>query len=416
MKFAHMSDCHLGGWRDPVLKDLSMQCFQEAIDHCIQKKVDFILISGDLFDTSRPAIETMEQAVDKLQQARKAGIRIYVIEGSHDFSPTGKTMLKVLEKTGLFHRTVKGEATSEGKLKLKFATDTPTGAKITGLVGRMGSLEREIYQKLERKNLEEEGGFKIFMFHTALDELKPEMYKHAEGIPLSLLPKGFHYYAGGHVHRRSKHNWEGYGPIVFPGPIFPTDFRELEDLESGGFYLVTVQDHEVEPEWQRLDLYQVLKIEIDAQERTPGSVEEEIHRRVEEAEVNDKIVLLRVEGTLSTGKPSDIHLREATSSLRRKGALVVKTKTSKLTAREYEEIKVSANSREELEDKLIQEHAGQHKLGGLAPQEQVELTKKVMAVLAEEQDTEETNRDYRRRMSENLISVLGIQEEWKEHE
>ncbi|MFW6117562.1 MAG: metallophosphoesterase family protein, partial [Thermoproteota archaeon] len=362
MKFAHMSDCHLGGWRDPELRRLSMECFHEAVDRCIQQEVDFILISGDLFDTSRPAIDTMEKTVSKLRQATEEGIQIYVIEGSHDFSPTGKTMLKVLEKTGLFHRTAKGEKTEEGKLKLKFVTDASTQAKITGLVGRMGSLEKETYQNLDRKNLEEEEGFKIFMFHTALDELKPEMYKYAEGMPLSLLPKGFQYYAGGHVHKHSLDTWRDYGKIVFPGPTFPTDFRELEKLESGGFYLVTVQDHEVEAEYQKLDLYQIVKIEVDAEGRTPGTVEEAIHRQVEEAEVKDKIVLLRVEGTLSTGKPSDIHLREATSSLRRKGALVVKTKTSKLSGQEYEEIKVSATSREDLEDKLKQAQECHYKI------------------------------------------------------
>ncbi|MFW6117455.1 MAG: hypothetical protein ACOC6G_02600, partial [Thermoproteota archaeon] len=63
-----------------------------------------------------------------------------------------------------------------------------------------------------------------------------------------------------------------------------------------------------------------------------------------------------------------------------------------------------------------QEHAGQHNLGDLSPQEQADLTRQVMTVLAEEQDTEETNRDYRQRMSRNLLSVLGIKEEWNELE
>ena len=96
MKFSHMSDCHLGGWRDPLLRETSMHCFNQALDTSINDKADFILISGDLFDTSRPAIDIMERAVSKLKEAKDAGIEIYVIEGSHDFSPTGKTMLRVL--------------------------------------------------------------------------------------------------------------------------------------------------------------------------------------------------------------------------------------------------------------------------------------------------------------------------------
>ena len=66
MKFAHMADCHLGGWSDPVLSELNTVCFESALQTCIDENVDFILISGDLFDTSRPSIEVMERAVSKM--------------------------------------------------------------------------------------------------------------------------------------------------------------------------------------------------------------------------------------------------------------------------------------------------------------------------------------------------------------
>ncbi|MEA2089881.1 MAG: exonuclease SbcCD subunit D [Thermoproteota archaeon] len=414
MKFAHMSDCHLGGWRDPLLRETGMQCFDRAVDICMDEKVDLILISGDLFDTSRPAIDIMERAVSKLKEAKDAGIHVYVIEGSHDFSPTGKTMLRVLEKTGLFTRVSKGKITDEGLLRLSFVTDEKTGARITGVVGRMGILEREIYQNLDRNSLLKEKSFKIFMFHTGLDELKPELFKHVEGMPVSLLPKGFDYYAGGHIHKHSEDDWEGYGKIVFPGPIFPTDFRELESLECGGFYIVTEDGADLKTEWKRLDLYDLLKLEVDADGKTPKSVENEIRKRLEDVDVKDKIVLLRVEGILASGRPSDINFRGVISALREKGAKLVKKKTSNLSTKEYEEIKVTATSRGDLEDRLIREHAGQHKLGKLSNKELFELTKNMMQVLAEEKKLDETNRDYDERIRNNVISVLDIGDEWEE--
>ena len=43
MKFAHMADCHVGGWREPKLRSINDQSFVKAVDICISEKVDFVL-------------------------------------------------------------------------------------------------------------------------------------------------------------------------------------------------------------------------------------------------------------------------------------------------------------------------------------------------------------------------------------
>ncbi|MBI2140227.1 metallophosphoesterase, partial [Candidatus Woesearchaeota archaeon] len=58
MKFAHMADCHIGGWRDPKLRLVNAEAFQKAAAVCIEKNVDFILIAGDLFNTSLPPMDS----------------------------------------------------------------------------------------------------------------------------------------------------------------------------------------------------------------------------------------------------------------------------------------------------------------------------------------------------------------------
>ena len=98
MKFAHLADIHIGGWREEKLKDLTIQAFNKAMDYCIDKNVGFILICGDLFNTSLPAIELLKDTAEILQKVRNNDISIYIVPGSHDFSPSGKTMLDVLEK------------------------------------------------------------------------------------------------------------------------------------------------------------------------------------------------------------------------------------------------------------------------------------------------------------------------------
>jgi len=155
-----------------------MNAFVKTAKICIKNKVDFILISGDLFNTSLPGIDRLKTTVDVLKNIKDNKIPVYIIPGSHDFSPSGRTMLDVLESAGLLKNVVKGEVVEE-KLRLKFTKD-PSGAKITGMLGRKGSLEKAFYQDLDLKSLEKEDGFKIFMLHSAITELKSkdmELYK-----------------------------------------------------------------------------------------------------------------------------------------------------------------------------------------------------------------------------------------------
>src|SRR3989338_5743067 len=237
MKFAHMADCHIGSWRDPKLKDTSTLAFSKAVDKCITEAVDFILIAGDLFNTSFPRLDNLKTAVNALKKLKDIDIPVYIIPGSYDYSPSGKTMLDVLEEAGLFVNVVKGEEIN-GKLKLNFTIDKKTGAKITGMLGKRYSLEKKYYENLITENLEKEKGYKIFMFHSGIDELKPEDMQNIITQPLSLLPKNFDYYAGGHVHIVKDAKIEGYGTIAYPVPLFPNSFSELEKLEIGGFYIV----------------------------------------------------------------------------------------------------------------------------------------------------------------------------------
>ena len=117
MKFAHMADCHIGSWRDPKLKDISTEAFIKAVDKCILEKVEFILIAGDLFNTSLPRLDNLKTVVTQFRILKNKNIPVYIVPGSHDYSPSGKTMLDVLEEAGLFVNVVKGEVI-ENKLKL----------------------------------------------------------------------------------------------------------------------------------------------------------------------------------------------------------------------------------------------------------------------------------------------------------
>ncbi len=397
MLFAHMADCHLGSWSNhPELKELSLHAFRKAIDICIDEDVDFILIAGDLFDTSIPSIDILRDAVGKLKECADRGIPVYTIAGSHDFSPTRKTMLSVLEHAGLIIDVAKYDEI-DGRIKLSFTEDKRTGAKIAGIVGRKGGLEKELFENMECSH---EDGFKIFMFHSAVEEYRPKHLKEMAAIPLSLLPKGMDYYASGHVHNVFVSE---DGKLVFPGALFPTNFQELEKCNPG-FFLVKVNG-KITTKHIPVKICDVVLIGIDAENKSVAGMTSEIMERIETADLEDKIVLLKISGCLESGRPTDIDFKRIISRACDKGARSVKKNVSKLTAKEFEEVQIKDNiGIEEMEKDIIKQHLGQIKVDG----NEEELTTALMNVLKEEKLEEETNASYENRILTNAKKVVEL--------
>ena len=202
----------------------------------------------------------------------------------------------------------------DGKLRLKITTDNKTKAKITGILGKRLGLDKSYYSELDREHLELLEGFKIFMFHCAINELKPKSLSTIVDAPISLLPKGFDYYAGGHVHIVMQQQVKEYGLITYPGPIFPNSFSELEELQRGGFFLYD----NGKLEWQPLQIKSVFSITIDCNNKNPTSIEKEILDVIRNKQFYDTIVTIRLFGTMGKGKPSELGWNEILATINEK--------------------------------------------------------------------------------------------------
>ena len=166
VKFAHMADVHLGGWKFKEMRDLNFQSFQKAIEISINEKVEFLLIAGDLFDTAYPPIEILKETFAEFRKLKESGIPCFLISGSHDYSVSGKTFLEVLEKSGFCKNVSIFE--DDGKtLILK-----PTMFKDVVFYGYPGKKTGLDVSDLKRVKLEDaEGKFKILMLHTTIDKV-----------------------------------------------------------------------------------------------------------------------------------------------------------------------------------------------------------------------------------------------------
>jgi DNA repair protein SbcD/Mre11 len=405
MKFAHLADCHIGGWSELKLKELGMRAFSKSIEICIEKKVDFVLIAGDLFNTALPNIDLIKEVTLYLKRLKDAEISCYIIPGSHDYSPSGKTMLDVFENAGLVKNVVQFEKVDE-KIHLKFTTDEKTGIKITGLFGKAGGLEKGYYELLERTNLENEASKKIFMFHTTLTEFKPEHLAMISSEPVAILPKGFDYYAGGHPHYVFNEEKQPYGRIAYTGALFPNNFLELEKFKHGGFFINEFKEGKIESEYIPVKLKNTLYYKINLDGKDSHQVVDAVINKIDKNEILDNILLMRLVGTLSSGKLSDIDFGRINDEF--SGAFVILRNSSKLKIKEFEDLEVDDGSVEHIEEKIITEQG----INDIDQAKEINLdenkVKELFNTLNDEKLEGEKNLDFDMRVVKNAFEVLEI--------
>jgi DNA repair protein SbcD/Mre11 len=354
-RFSHITDCHLGSWRNPKLRDLNIEAFEKSILISIKEQVDFILITGDFFDVNIPQLAPVKKAVEIMKHARDSGIPIYMIYGSHDFSTANISMIDILHTAELFIKPTEFEFNTDSII-LKFFVDQKTGAKITGVSGRKVGLDKEIYERLDKEKLESEDGFKIFLLHKGIQEVLPLNLQFRDSIPISLIPKGFDYYGGGHIHKRIEKKM-GSGVIAYPGPLFGSTFQDLEETAKGetrGFYIISFDKQIIDCKFIEINVAEILYKEIFSQKWNSEKLKNEITRNISELEVKDKIVLIKVKGKL-LGKRSNIDFGKFSSDVSERGALLSFININNLSTDETSSVAVQSNNKLDIEREIFHE-------------------------------------------------------------
>ena len=364
-KFAHMADIHIGAHKDKRLMELEIQAFNESIDICIKEGVKFIIIAGDFFDKPIPELEQVKKIIIKLIELSQSNIPVYVIYGSHDYSPGQDSMIDLLEAAKLIIKIYNPKSV-DGKIRLEMYQDKETGVKLAGISARKVGLEKAYFEKLDREHLENQDGFKIFVFHSGIEEFKPSFLKGAmdmECIPINWFPKGFNYYAGGHIHKRDEFNIQNYQNIIFPGPSFigwgTKDYTDVAKGEKRGFYIVSCEDNKIIE--NGIKFVEIKKIEgnfieFDVTGKRSKLVNDEINKKLEEEEVDNKLVVIRIFGELLSGNTSDIDTIGIRKSLTDRNAISPQINRNKLSTKELQKIRISSEDKLEIEDGLFREN------------------------------------------------------------
>ena len=383
VRFAHISDVHLGGWKQQPLQDLNFQSFQKAISKCIESRLDFVLVAGDLFDSAYPPIEILKGAFAEFRKLKDAKIPCFIIAGSHDYSVSGKTFLDVLEKAG-FCKNVTDYEELEDSILLN-----PTiyqNIAIYGYPGKKSGLEIDDLRKIKLNDTP--GMFKIFMLHTTIDKAKGTLP--IDSLEIENLPKA-DYYALGHLHIDFQ-----YENFVYPGPLFPNNFQELEDLNHGSFYII---DTEAESSLQKIDL-KIKQIEpIEIKIRNAITATDDIIAELNKRDIEDKIILLRVKGELEKGKNSDVKFQQIEEHAKKKGAYFMLRNTHDLKTKEVE-LEVDVQNTENIEEETVKVYSEQN------PSDFNSLIPTLMNTLSLEKQEDEKSEIFTNRLLDGVKKVL----------
>lgn len=384
--FAHFADVHLGGWRQGPMQDLNFKSFQKVINTCIERKVEFILIAGDLFDSAYPPIEILKETFAEFKKLKDAKIPVFIIAGSHDYSASGKTFLDVLEKGG-FCTNVFNANFKENEIIL-----SPTiwnGIAIYGYPGKKSGLEVQDIKKLKLE--ETPGMFKILMLHTTMDKVRGVLP--IECVEADSLPEA-NYYALGHIHIDFR-----YKNLVYPGPVFPNNFSEIETVENGSFYII---DTEMLNPFEKIEIKikDIISLEFEAKNAVLTS--EEILKELGKKNLHDKIILLRVYGELDNQKISDLRLDKIENFCFENGAYFFLKNTHDLKTKEIE-INIEVKNKENLEEEGILKYSKEN------PSDFNKLIPELMNALSIEKQEGETIDSFNSRLLGESMKILNIE-------
>ncbi len=250
MNFIHASDFHLGYAQYGLperFRDYA-RAFHSVIRHAIDHRVEFILISGDLFHKRNINAPTYEQAYRVLSELKKKSptTAVYAIEGNHDlaFHQDGKSWLEILNSQGLLKVIKLKEAEADG-VKLMGDFVELDSVRIFG-VRYLGSSTVSVIPQIaeEIKKITAAWGEKytILMMHFGMaGQMRQEAPGEIHYNSLLPLKEVVNYLALGHYHM----NYEVDGWIYNPGSVemiamneygLPKGFYHVKD---GGTKLIS---------------------------------------------------------------------------------------------------------------------------------------------------------------------------------
>ncbi len=234
VRFIHTADVHLGSilqivgdslppGLENIMAEATMEGFRSVCRRAVEENVDFVLISGDLYDREARSVKAEQFFSQQCEYLAAAGIDVFVIAGNHD---------PLREGPGLFAAPPNVRTFAGGQPQVYKAVK-PDQKAVANIIGQSYD-SRWLNEKIHKNyHLKRDDLWNIALLHT---QLEPGTSNY---IPCSLSElkksKDIHYWALGHIHQPQILKEEGYPLIAYPG--IPQG-RNFGEQGRGGCLLV----------------------------------------------------------------------------------------------------------------------------------------------------------------------------------
>lgn len=257
ISFVHTADLHLdspfAGLADAdedvadLLRDSTFRAFENVVELCLERQVDFLLVAGDVYDGADRSLRAQLAFRDGLKRLARAGIRSFVAHGNHDPLDGWAASLSWPDEVHVF---------GDDMDTVPFERDGDARALVHGV----SFPRRDVTENLARR-FEAEGGDvpEIGLLHCNVGtDTGHEPYAPC-GLD-DLRAAGLDYWALGHVHTPQVLLDEG--PVaVYPGN---TQGRHANEAGRRGCYVVRLEaDGPAEVEFAPVDAVRWVRSGID---------------------------------------------------------------------------------------------------------------------------------------------------------
>ena len=237
MKFIHAADLHidsplkgLDGYAGAPLERLrgaTRQAFLGLVAAAIERRVDLVVLAGDIFDGNWQDFRTGLFFREQLVRLTRAGVRVFIAKGNHDAESQITRQLPAVEGVHLF--------SSRGCETIRL---DDLGVALHGRSFPQRAVNEDF---VSGYNPPVPGLFNIGVLHTSLTG-SPDHDPYAPTSVAALSACGYDYFALGHIHARQVVQ-EADPRIVFPGNL---QGRHAKEVGAKGCELVTVTGGRIE--------------------------------------------------------------------------------------------------------------------------------------------------------------------------
>ena len=255
VKFIHTADLHLGSRikintnndeLDKNMLNAVYNSFEKIIDYAIEYKIDFLIISGDIFDSESRSVKATRFFVNQCERLKQKDINVYLINGNHDPYKNEGELFNL--PTNVYICDTEDVSTFNVYKENKLI------ARILGQSYRGKSENRKMYTYYTTND---QNVYNIGLLHTQLD---PNNDNYVPITKSDLLSNNnIDYWALGHIHNNNVINSEKPF-IVYPG--IPQG-RDIGEKGKKGFYLVQLEPHKSKLKFIETHDYEYRRIKIN---------------------------------------------------------------------------------------------------------------------------------------------------------